>query len=396
MPCSALTRVLTSAVAVVTLGLVILTGQAFGAVGYAPLTQDERSAAHRIFNRDRDARTLLKGHNYIVTATVPWYTVERHETIGAVLTVTLANVSAITGWWKLMNYDRSETSTPPYWTNVALLGVTNLRSINVFVDIREGSVAGVMPDHTATITSGIEALGPTQATPLPENQFGTAPPSSAASSGGGALSADTVPPDSGSGGPGVGPVYVNGNRQFYNWDFGRQSTLADYADWPVTIIFGSNANIEKVKNGPLGGKYDNGGLCADDMWNRVGPTFAEMVWDDDSGKKDTCCPYTGGTTHFRVYGDKNDSPERLGYAEGWGYYVPATTHRDVQECPLGNSGARFGWSEDAEDELTNDSASIAGWHVVRNWVFLNNAERPAWVGNRYYHNDGYANRVFVP
>ena len=115
---------------------------------------------------------------------------------------------------------------------------------------------------------------------------------------------------------------------------------------------------------------------------------AGYVWDTDSGKKTTCCPVTGSDYHFRVYADSDD---RLGYNATLGYWVFATTHKDVKEC---GSGTWFGDSEVAETYMR--SVKPSSWGVSANSRWMANYEAPRWQSDHYWNNNGYATEFSVP
>jgi hypothetical protein len=289
-----------------------------------------------------------------------------------------------------MAYDITEQTTPPYHVDERRLAVKSVVELRSFVDLNRGTVVSVEPMGDE---QEISAGPPSDAHKAPpEAGLGAtppyAPPGDGSTSQPGAQPDVLPPPD---GGGSFHAIYWNGNRQHYNWDSDGQTLDASQVDWPVTLLFSNNANVNKVKDGPLSGKYDQGASCAGPMNMRVGPNFAGMVWDTDSGKKTTCCPITGSDIHFRVYADHDDSPDRL-YNVTLGYYIAATSHHDIREC---GSGTQFGYSETAEQEIATDSANIAGWAVYSNYWGMDNGLVSSWIGNRYYESNGYATEVMV-
>jgi hypothetical protein len=351
-----------------------------------PVTWGDRVAVADALAGSKDLASLLAGRAYTVADVTGWYTVRDHVKFGAVATARLGVASAIEGTFPIVDYDAYERTSPAYRTTRHDLAAIDVTELRIFVDLAGARVVGIEPTGPeAQVTRGADTLRRPQQSedrPAMKPPFAAQP---ARPTGSTAYGLMNIPHD---GGGGIHAIYFNGNRQFYNWDFNGQNT--GNPDWPVTLLFTNNANVNHVKDGPLGGKYDQGASCASPMNMPVGPNFNAMIWDEDSGKKTTCCPVTGGATHFRVYADHNDSPHRL-YTPDLGYYVPATSHRDVREC---GSGTEHGWSEDAEWEIGTDSWNV-GWAVYRNSRALDNSVVTSWIGSYYYQNNGWATEVIV-
>lgn len=176
--------------------------------------------------------------------------------------------------------------------------------------------------------------------------------------------------------------------QFHNWDFYGGGAGVD---WPITIIFGNNAEIDKVKD-----KYDDDagwfqGTCGGDMWGHYNDGYA-LDWDTDRGMKVPCLPGCGATSyHVRPYAPP--STDRM-YNIYWGYYSFASSHRDKNEvCP---TGTQFGWSEDSENYTVDTAVVVFGWSAIHDWGYMYNIRISAWYGNHYVQNNGYASWVTVP
>lgn len=186
-------------------------------------------------------------------------------------------------------------------------------------------------------------------------------------------------------------VFKDGDA-FWNYDYidTYDASKSNRVDWPMNFLFHSNAEVDKVKNGPLVGYPWVGG----NMYSRLNDegTAGGWVWDNDRGKKNVACPGKGvKTPHIRFYADSDD---RM-YNVSWGYYVIASSHQDVEEC---TSAERFGWSEDAE-HFVADEIRGAGYSVTEDWGSFYNFEPNHWdttVGNHYWQNNRYATLVKVP
>src|SRR4051812_6793105 len=111
----------------------------------------------------------------------------------------------------------------------------------------------------------------------------------------------------------------SGGDYFLNYDGGK-NLRPSTRDWPVSLIFYTDASVNRVKS-----FYDD-----ERGYNRRGGRLWEpyrystkIRFDGDKGKK-TDCNENASDNHFRVYGGYND---RF-YDPGWGYYVVATAHVD--------------------------------------------------------------------
>jgi hypothetical protein len=178
--------------------------------------------------------------------------------------------------------------------------------------------------------------------------------------------------------------------QFHNWDFKDGGASVD---WPISIIFGNNANVNKVKNA-----YKDrgwwGGECGSAMWGHYNDGYG-LDWDTDDGVKGPpCIPGCFVTAyHMRVYA--LPSTDRM-YNVGWGYYVFASTHQDRDEaCPF--VSAKAGWSETAEDYVVNFAINSIGWSASHDWANFFNYNQSGWQHNTHYlQSNGCGSWVNVP
>ena len=150
------------------------------------------------------------------------------------------------------------------------------------------------------------------------------------------------------------------------------------------MVYGANAEVDKVKHildgfmiaeslGRIKGKVNDG-----NGW----------VWDEDGGKKTAPCPVFGESPHTRLYADGDDRMFNV----DWGYYVLATTHKDVREC---GRNTQFGWSEDAVNWVSG-KLRAKGIGVTEDWSDFRNAERDRWEKNHFWRNNGRATWVHIP
>jgi hypothetical protein len=174
-----------------------------------------------------------------------------------------------------------------------------------------------------------------------------------------------------------------GSDSVWNYDFTTKSVSSSNVDWPVTLIFRNNAEVDKVKN-----YFNDTWACAGDKYGRYfdnGDTFA---WDADAGAKSRCT-LLGDVYHMRVYADGDD---RL-YNTEFGYWVYGTTHIDHNEQL---SGEWFGESEKSEEWWRDWAANERGWTICSDCQNMKNSEAYRAEGNHRWRNSGYATRVRVP
>jgi hypothetical protein len=155
----------------------------------------------------------------------------------------------------------------------------------------------------------------------------------------------------------------------------------DHMDWPTTIFFKNNAEIDKVK-GMLDSHYPDSGS---EMHYYLKDN-SDYVWDQDGGKKSpNGCHVTD--THIRLYADGDD---RL-YDPTDGYYIMGTTHFDIDET----CDATFGYSEHAATEFCN-YFDDRGHNCVADLVWVNNKEPRRLDGTDHvWASDGYLSRVNI-
>jgi hypothetical protein len=188
-------------------------------------------------------------------------------------------------------------------------------------------------------------------------------------------------------------LYIDEDR-FRNYDFTDRAVTPYGVDWPIALVFGNNATIDRVK-ARLGNEYDQtGGPMYGRMTDNAGSggVGGGYVWDDDSGGKTTKCPgapfQPDSARHYRIYADGDD---RL-YNLAWGYYVFGSTHWDRWEC--GGDTAWFGWSENAEGWLAW-RWSTNGYSAAEDWASFYNWEPYRVEGTHVWENDGYATWFWV-
>lgn len=188
-------------------------------------------------------------------------------------------------------------------------------------------------------------------------------------------------------------IYLShGGDQFLNYD-GASNYDPNGRDWPVTLIFYNNAEVDKVKNA-IGQLYPNLGNSAHEGY-AVQPNTHIHRFDSDRGRKTDCQSYNNDY-HYRVYA--NSRTDRF-YSPRWGYYVVGTSHIDHAEDQCGGTGLRYGRSEFVEHRVAEAVNAVANWPVRFDYIGLHNRE-PYRVDRRdrrhLWQNDGYATGVRVP
>jgi hypothetical protein len=170
---------------------------------------------------------------------------------------------------------------------------------------------------------------------------------------------------------GLARIVMQGDS-FWSYDFQTPYSLAPTnADWPVTLIYTKNANVNKIHSSFC---CEAGALEAKEQYSTVKDDPGSWTIDSDRGNKNP----NGGPcssdmfTHMRVY-----APDGRFVNIAWGQYVIATTHYDFHEC---SRNPLFGYSEMAE-VVWAKRASALGWQVTRDQYHLGNWEagRP-WGG----------------
>lgn len=183
------------------------------------------------------------------------------------------------------------------------------------------------------------------------------------------------------------PGWINcGGKLWVNYDFNSQTIAQNNVDWPITIIFYGNANINKVKNifdgYPGSWKYAAYDIGSGTQWDRDGGTKIWVLFGGMDG-------YDLDTLHLRLY-----APPSTDYFDGdsgWGHYVIASTHFDF-DPPW---DTKCGYSEDAEHMALQYCADI-GYTVYYDWIDIGNYESLRNENNHWWQSDGYVSLVYVP
>lgn len=356
------------------------SGTAADSMGDEPqLTDEERTRAIAIATGDARFTSVVGGRPYEVTAAGAWLTVLNETKMGATLSVKWAEPATITYAWPVIDYDSSETTSPPYTEGTESLTATNLTQLDILVDLQRGVMVAMEPGGRAE----------------------TIPTSSASSFG--LMSREAATATAGVRCTRKLRRYHTGLDWFWNYDFTTKDRLPSRTasrcdvDWPVNLIFWGNASVAKVEG--LGAFREDRIQStkharmkdARGVRDPRGAIPFGTFWDDNNGSAvgENCI---GTKRHFRVYAPgRADAEDRL-YNLTYEFYVFATTHKDHNETCRGEW---FGESEDVEEEV-GDEAEDEGWTVARNAVNLFNAEGPYIRGKYHVRNNGRATKIKVP
>ncbi len=156
-------------------------------------------------------------------------------------------------------------------------------------------------------------------------------------------------------------------------------------DWPVTMVFCLNANVDKVK-----WNIYWGWTVATTMYMRMSDS-GSWIWDSDMGTKNNFwySPYLQQWVrlHLRLYAP---NPPDYMTNNSWGKYVIGTTHYDEFWFETWS-----GYSEYAEEDLASIAAG-KGYTVLPDNVWMMNRDYRGNVNNHIWQSDGYATRICVP
>jgi uncharacterized protein (UPF0333 family) len=181
---------------------------------------------------------------------------------------------------------------------------------------------------------------------------------------------------------------------FKNWDSNSDSIFnPSTADWPVTIIYYGNAEVDKIK---IAYSWLLTGF-GNSMYMLMTDDGKTWFVDSDRGMKDVfiflpplkLCGYTIDIAyaHVRLYAnpdrDYNVHPDL-------GRYVIATSHLD--EWPFES------WSGFASvgEEVAITAALNLGWTVYPNYAYGYNSDYCRIVGSHINNNDGWISYIRVP
>lgn len=207
-----------------------------------------------------------------------------------------------------------------------------------------------------------------------------------------------------------------GDAKIYNYDYRSTQASLDNADWPINVIFWNNATVAKIKAERQDiFEYNCNVLNFCNMNHRSYQPDGAWAWDTDGGRKEFRCGYSGGADqwalHYRAYdndtagdghGDGSGNEGTL-FSPGWGYFVPVSSHYDIDDpgLPLSDCDATaHGYDETAEGWMVNYYDAVNGWQGVDDWTVHLHAVPPALrvIGgtNHYGNGNGKASIVYVP
>jgi len=407
------------------------------------LTDGEVASASSTAQTDPVVRALIGSRATSVSNVMPW-TAPNGAVIGAELTLSWNDPASIEGDWPILQMT-GDGST--YETQLTHETATNVFQLDLLVDLGSGRVVSVEPSGDGSFTNQPSAQQLALLRPV-RWVGGIEPATHRVASA--EAAADSV--------PAALPrnlkkitshlVPALAGDYFWNYDFRSTDIPPRYrakaifnADWPVTLIFYGNADVQTAKdlwnrglitNSPkylaspmhtvVRDKPDPGDAGRDHVQPRSG------VWDTDHGSyhgHGGC--YGVDKWHYRVYapGPDNGGDNRM-YSPDWGFYVVGTTHIDHNEwlwdCwPFGSQWS--GRSEDSERHVADSAVDhtatfLKQWNpgystcetrpdpwglknpvthkTGMNTLNLYNPDHRGHIGGAIYQNDGLATMIHVP
>jgi hypothetical protein len=110
-----------------------------------PLTAAQQQEITDLTSHDPNVLRITQGLSIANTEVVPWYN-SQGTLIGAGVAMTLAQPATIEGEWRTVNWDSSRTL---YGVTILTARLSNVTTINVWVDLTKGAVVGWSPNRTA-------------------------------------------------------------------------------------------------------------------------------------------------------------------------------------------------------------------------------------------------------
>ncbi len=308
------------------------------------LTPEQESMLDKIVFSDKEVGDIIGKRDYVIIATGSWITQDNRDLIGGFIEILFNEPFKLDREWLDVHYEGDAKRGTADYIERTYRQELEVKKLNIRVDFAKQKVVDINA--------------------LPFGQLPEDPPIAGGGEKGGVTS--------------VSAISIPGGDMIVNFDFHSQSVSAGNADWPVTIIYGGDANVSNVKamywGGSGGTKYSN--YNDDGGWE----------WDSDAGTKST------GITacHMRVYADNGNHS----YNGTLGDYVWGTTHYDRYEGWPWPYDDEYGWSEDARAEILNRAQS-QGHYTVQNYCWLANYLGNYWYGDHYYQCDGWASFVLM-
>jgi len=182
---------------------------------------------------------------------------------------------------------------------------------------------------------------------------------------------------------------------FVNWDSSSDSTFdPSTADWPVTLIYYGDAEVDKIK---LSYGWTLTGFGAS-MYMLMTDNGITWFVDSDRGMKEAfvflsplnICNYTidAAYVHVRLYANSSTD---YNYYPSLGRYVVATSHLD--DWPLEDWS---GFASTAESVAVAWASQQLGWTVYPDYVNGYNGDDCRVVGDHINNNDGMISYIYVP
>ena len=197
--------------------------------------------------------------------------------------------------------------------------------------------------------------------------------------------------------------------KFYNWDYSEGSLdkiSPSNADWPITILFWGNAEVDKIKDRYLSSlSWLFWSIIASKKYAALNDGEGWFI-DSDRGRKNlfeinppleiTCEGVTLRVedvfVHIRFYANTSTD---YNYNSAWEYYVLASTHLD--DWPFEDWHGLPTIARNLVAMYLEDK----GLKVVNPWAYFYNEDTPCRLetvdGKKHFNlHDGQAAAVYIP
>jgi hypothetical protein len=380
------------------------------------LTDAQSAQAVSLVRTDARVQAILAGRPFDAGEIQPLST-PAGEIIGAHVALALPAPAALEADWPLLTWSTDLTT---YTQSTVHYQARNVSALDTFVDFRLGKVVEIEPDAGAEEgpATTVQTVQPFRAGTYARRAVATPPKEESiegASTSGGGINVRLI----------TGSVVKQfGTDEIFNWDFKHRydrpwtAYARKGADWPVTLLFVGEADIDKAKDMWNHGKGSILGLKR--LWATpkygwlidAPPSYEpggkglyfgsyDSLYDTDRGVyKGHMCSFKtafgtigGHKWHYRVYAPTGN--DRM-YNMSFGYYVYGTTHQDHHDsgglpCP----GDWYGGSERSEHEVAETARDHAGWTVQEDALQMKNWDARGWIGNHLYSNNGKATIITI-
>jgi hypothetical protein len=134
------------------------------------VSASQQSSALAIASSYPAVKTLLAGRATTQQA-LPWTNIDGTSVIGVAVTYSWTAPQSVSATWPVMLYDQTEKLSPPYATTTAKIVASNVKGVQVWVDLKKSAVVGMDVDGNATTTQF--SVNPSFVDPRPAQPAGS-------------------------------------------------------------------------------------------------------------------------------------------------------------------------------------------------------------------------------